>query len=104
MRSLGGTFPAVLERMDNMPQLRDPSRALPSSRARRVWVDCSSLGTQAIQQAAAVFGADRVVLGTDFPIFNGDRTLTSIRQSRLSDVDKESIIHDNAASLLSRLT
>ena len=102
--NLGGTFPAVVERMDHMLQLRDPSRALPSSRASRVWVDCSSLGTQAIQQAVAVFGADRVLLGTDCPIFDGARTLTSILQSRLSDADKESIIQGNAASLLARLT
>ena len=102
--NLGGTFPAVVERMDHMLQLRDPSQALPSTRARGVWVDCSSLGTQAIQQAVAVFGTDRVVLGTDCPIFDGERTITSILQSRLSDADKESIIHGNAASLLARLT
>ena len=102
--NLGGTFPAVVERMDHMLQLRDPSRALASSRARGVWVDCSSLGTQSIQQAAAVFGADRIVLGTDCPIFDGAKTIASIVQSNLSKVDQESILHDNAAALLERLT
>ena len=102
--NLGGTFPAVVERMDHMLQLRDPSQALPSSRARGVWVDCSSLGTQALQQAVAVFGADRVVLGTDCPIFDGARTRSSIHQSNLSDADQELILHGNAAALLARLT
>ena len=102
--NLGGTFPAVVERMDHMLQLRDPSQDLPSSRTRGVWVDCSSLGSQAIQQAVAVFGADRVVLGTDCPIFDGDKTLTSILQSSLSEADRELIIHGNASTLLARLT
>ena len=101
--NLGGTFPAVVERMDHMLQLRDPARALPSSRARGVWVDCSSLGTQALQQAVAVFGADRVVLGTDCPIFDGARTIAGIHNSNLSDHDKALILHDNAAALLARL-
>jgi predicted TIM-barrel fold metal-dependent hydrolase len=61
--NLGGTFPAVVERMDHTAQVRTPGAVLPSSRARRVWVDCASLGRRAIEQAVAVYGADRIVLG-----------------------------------------
>ena len=102
--NLGGTFPAVVERMDHMLALRDPARPMPSSRARAVWVDCASLGPQALEQAVAVFGADRVLLGTDCPIFDTARTLAGIQGSRLSAADQALVLHDNAAALLARLT
>ena len=101
--NLGGTFPAVVERMDHMLALRDPSRALPSTRARVVWVDCASLGSRALEQAVAVFGADRVVLGTDCPIFDAARTIAGIEKSQLSVDDQTLILHGNAAKLLGRL-
>jgi predicted TIM-barrel fold metal-dependent hydrolase len=69
-----------------------------------VWVDCASLGPQALEQAVAVFGADRVVLGTDCPIFETDRTLAGIQRSRLSSADQAMVLHGNAAALLARLT
>jgi predicted TIM-barrel fold metal-dependent hydrolase len=102
--NLGGTFPAVVERMDHMLALRDPARPMPSSRARAVWVDSASLGTQALEQAVAVFGADRVMLGTDCPIFDTARTLSGVQQSRLSAGDQAMVLHGNAAGLLARLT
>ena len=102
--NLGGTFPAVVERMDHMLALRDPARAMPSSRTRGVWVDCASLGTQSLQQAVAVFGADRVMLGTDCPIFDGARTFAAIHQSNLSPADQARVLYGNAHALLARLS
>ncbi|MEJ5990895.1 amidohydrolase family protein [Ramlibacter sp. PS3R-8] len=101
--NLGGTFPAVVERMDHMVQLRDPARSLPSSRAHRVWVDCASLGAGALQQAVRVFGADKVVLGTDCPIFDTERTLAAVREAGLSAPDQQRILTGNADALLARL-
>ncbi len=102
--NLGGTFPAVVERMDHMLSLRDPTRTLPSTQARAVWVDCASLGAKALEQAVSVFGSDRVVLGTDCPIFDTARTLAGIQQSRLSAADQALVLHGNAAALLARLS
>ena len=101
---LGGNFGAVVERMDLMQSLHHPTRALPSRRTRAVWVDCASMGPQALEQAVAVFGADRVVLGTDGPIFDAAKTLSAIRHSRLSAADQALILHGNAAALLARLS
>ncbi len=101
--NLGGTFPAVVERMDHTVQTRTPDSPLPSSRARRVWVDCSSLGAGALEQAVRVFGADRVVLGTDCPIFDTVRTLAAVREARLSSDEREAILTGNADALLARL-
>ncbi|RYY81484.1 MAG: amidohydrolase, partial [Comamonadaceae bacterium] len=98
--NLGGTFPAVVERMDHMVSLRDPSRPLPSSRARKVWVDCSSLGARSLEQAVAVFGADRVVLGTDCPIFDTVRTVAAVRDARLDAAERQQVLAGNAQRLL----
>lgn len=101
--NLGGTFPAVVERMDHMVQLRTANDTLPSSRARRVWVDCASLGAGALEQAVRVFGADRVVLGTDCPIFDTVRTIDAVHAARLTDSERAMILHGNAEALLGRL-
>ncbi|RYZ03830.1 MAG: amidohydrolase [Comamonadaceae bacterium] len=101
--NLGGTFPAVVERMDHMVQLRTTGGMLPSSRAGRVWVDCASLGTRALEQAVGVFGAGRVVVGTDCPIFDTERTLAAVRAARLDDAQRQQILHGNAQALLARL-
>jgi predicted TIM-barrel fold metal-dependent hydrolase len=100
--NLGGTFPAVIERMDHMAWLRTPGAALPSSRLGRVWVDCASLGSQALEQAVAVFGADRVLMGTDCPIFDTGRTRAAIGAARLDDAQRHAILQGNARELLAR--
>ena len=98
--NLGGTFAAAVERMDHMVALRDPTLELPSRRTGRVWVDCASLGARALEQAVAVFGMDRVVLGTDCPIFDSARTLAGVREARLSTDAHERILGRNAEVLL----
>jgi predicted TIM-barrel fold metal-dependent hydrolase len=52
----------------------------------------------------AVFGADRVVLGTDCPIFDTARTLAGVQRSRLSVADQTLVMYGNASALLARLT
>ncbi len=101
--NLGGTFPAVVERMDHTVLTRTPDAPLPSSRARRVHVDCASLGPRALEQAVALYGADRVVIGTDCPIFRTDWTLEAVRQARLAGDERELILVDNAQRLLDRV-
>jgi predicted TIM-barrel fold metal-dependent hydrolase len=101
--NLGGTFAAVVERMDHMVALRTPGAPLPSARTRRVWVDCASLGATALEQAVAVFGAERVLVGTDCPIFDTARTLEAVHGARLDGTQRRAILHGNAYSLLARL-
>lgn len=102
-RTWAAPFPAVVERMDHMVRLRDLGGTLPSARARRVWVDCSSLGARALEQAVGVFGPDRVVLGTDCPIFDTAASLASIGQARLSGAECEQLLSGNARALLARV-
>lgn len=101
--NLGGTLPAVIERMDHTVKARGLDLPLPSQRMGRVYVDCSSLGPRTIELAVAVYGANRVVLGTDCPIFRSDLTLAAIREARLPEAERMAILHGNAAKLLSRV-
>lgn len=47
-------------------------------------------------------GADRIVMGTDCPIFSTDWTLAAIRGARIDDADRQAILHGNAEQLLER--
>ena len=98
--NLGGTFPMVVERMDNVSRTRTPNAVLPSSRANRIHVDCSSLGPRAIEIAAAIFGAEKILFGTDCPIFSTNQSLHAVNKANISDSDKRLILNDNAEQLL----
>lgn len=100
--NLGGTLPFVIERMDHVSRERSPGAPPPSTRLRRVHVDCASLGPRAIELSVAVFGADRVLLGTDCPIFSTAYSLGSIAEARISEPDRQKILRGNAEELLER--
>ena len=53
--------------MDHRCLLDTPNEELPSSRFRRakVYVDCNSFGPRAIEAAVRLYGAERIVCGTD---------------------------------------
>ena len=67
VHNLGGNIPYEVERMDHRCLLDTPKEELPSSRFRRakVYVDCNSFGPRAIEAAVSLYGAERIVCGTD---------------------------------------
>ena len=99
--NLGGTLPMVIERMDNVSLARTPNAPLPSTRTNRFHVDCSSLGPRSLELAVAIFGVNRIVLGTDCPIFSTELSLRAIDMANIKTSDKQLILNDNAAELLS---
>ena len=99
--NLGGTLPMVIERMDNVSLTRTPNAPLPSTRANRLHVDCSSLGPRSLELAIAVFGANRIVFGTDCPIFSTERSLDAIATANIKISEKQLILNDNAAEFIS---
>lgn len=101
--NLGGTLPMVIERMDHMSIRREPNAALPSSLIGRVSVDCASLGSRSIELAVAVYGAERVLMGTDYPVFGTRWTLDAIRDARMTRGEREAILEGNADRLLQKL-
>jgi len=101
--NLGGTLPDVIERIDHLFVTRSPDEPLPSSQARRVHVDCSSLGPRAIEIAISLFGPEHIVFGTDCPIFRTDWTFQAIDNAQISETEKEGVRSTNAARLLANL-
>ena len=83
-----------------MSRLRSPEDVVPTERLGGVYVDCASLGPLAIELAVAVFGADRVMFGSDCPIFRTDWTLDAARAARLTDRDRDRILYGTAEDML----
>ena len=75
VHNLGGNIPYEVERMDHRCLLDTPDEELPSARFRRtaaVYVDCNSFGPRAIEAAVRLYGAERIVCGTDGSAFGVD--------------------------------
>jgi predicted TIM-barrel fold metal-dependent hydrolase len=106
VHNLGGNLPYEVERMDHRCLLDTPDEELPSARFRRakVFVDCNSFGPRAIEAAVRLYGADRIVCGTDGTEFGVDWTHKALAEAEIGDQAREQILHGNAAALLARAT
>ena len=84
VHNLGGNIPYEVERMDHRCLLDTPKEELPSARFRRskVYVDCNSFGPRAIEAAVRLYGAERIVCGTDGTEFGCDWTARRSRKRR----------------------
>ncbi len=98
--NLGGTLPMVIERMDHVVATRESGMEMFSQRARRLHVDCASLGPRAIRMAAELFGASNIVFGTDCPIFSTEWSIDAVEKSGLDAADREKIFCANVSPLL----
>src|SRR5271166_2074960 len=99
VHNLGGNIPYEVERMDHRSLLDTPDEELPSSRFRKakVYVDCNSFGARAIEAAVSLYGAERIVCGTDGSAFGVDWTRKALAEAR------EQILHGNAAAMMARV-
>lgn len=105
VHNLGGNIPYEVERMDHRCLLDTPNEELPSSRFRKagVYVDCNSFGPRAIEAAVSLYGADRIVCGTDGTEFGCDWTRKALADAQIGDQAREQILHGNASALLARV-
>ena len=85
VHNLGGNIPYEVERMDHRSLLDTPDEELPSSRFRKakVFVDCNSFGPRAIEAAVALYGAERIVCGTDGSAFGVDWTRKALADAQI---------------------
>jgi len=106
VHNLGGNLPYEVERMDHRCLLDTPDEELPSSRFRRakVYVDCNSFGPRAIEAAVRLYGAERIVCGTDGTEFGTNWTHKALAEAEIDDRAREQILRGNAASMLARAT
>jgi 2,3-dihydroxybenzoate decarboxylase len=104
VHNLGGNIPYEIERMDHRCLLDTPDEELPSScfRKAKVYVDCNSFGPRSIEAAARLYGAERIVCGTDGTEFGCDWTRKALAEAEIGDEAREQILHRNAAALLAR--
>jgi aminocarboxymuconate-semialdehyde decarboxylase len=102
---LGGALPMLLQRADNQYAWEYPDTPeLPSAAARRMWYDTVGHGhVPALRCAIESFGADRLVLGTDFPYEAGDifvRAIDYITASGIPAGEAKAIMEGNPMALL----
>ena len=100
--NLGGTYPMIEERIINLSMVRRPGLPSITEKARQIYADCGSLGPQSIELAVDVFGADKILLGTDTPTFKAEWALSAVREAEIPDSDKAQILRGNALALLRR--
>ncbi len=106
LHNLGGNIPYEAERMDHRCLLDTPQEELPSARFRRaagVHVDCNSFGPRAIEAAVRLYGAERVVCGTDGTEFGCEWTGKALAEAQIGEDARERILHHNAAAMLARV-
>jgi predicted TIM-barrel fold metal-dependent hydrolase len=105
VHNLGGNIPYEVERMDHRCLLDTPDEELPSSRVRKakVYVDCNSFGPRAIEAAVSLYGAERIVCGTDGTEFGCDWTRKALAEAQIGEEAREQILHRNAAAMLARV-
>ncbi|MGI5444802.1 amidohydrolase family protein [Streptomyces sp. CA-243310] len=102
---LGGALPLLPRRLDDHLGFESPhTPELPSVAVGRLWYDTvSHVHGPALAAAAATFGADRLVLGTDFPYEDGEvfvRAVDYVSESGLTREEATAILDTNAADLL----
>jgi predicted TIM-barrel fold metal-dependent hydrolase len=105
VHNLGGNLPYEVERMDHRCLLDTPDEELPSARFRKakVYVDCNSFGPRAIEAGVRLYGAERIVCGTDGTEFGCDWTRKALAEAEIGEEAREQILHRNAAAMLARV-
>lgn len=104
LHNLGGNIPYEVERMDHRCLLDTPKEELPSARFRRskVFVDCNSFGPRAIEAGVQLYGAERIVCGTDGTEFGVNWTRKAVADAQIGEDAREMILHRNAGAMLAR--
>jgi aminocarboxymuconate-semialdehyde decarboxylase len=99
---LGGTLPFLIERLDGS-LAGGRSQYKPSEYLKRLWYDTVNGSPAALRCSRDAFGADRLLLGTDFPHLAGARfeqCVSYVQQSNLAEEEKSAILDNNAQALL----
>jgi aminocarboxymuconate-semialdehyde decarboxylase len=98
----GGSFPYLLGRVDNAWRNRDVVRAdcphLPSSYLDRFHVDAAVFSEDALAFLVRIMGAERVMLGSDYPFPLGEQRVGNLIRSHreLPATVREQLLHGNA--------
>ncbi|MDI3098850.1 MULTISPECIES: amidohydrolase family protein [Streptomyces] len=103
----GGYLPTHIGRSDHAWSARSDAGAgcahPPSSYLRRLYFDSLVHDPHVLRELVRVAGADRVLLGSDFPFDMGtEDPVAALRAARLPDADFHAVRGGNAAALLQK--
>jgi aminocarboxymuconate-semialdehyde decarboxylase len=100
----GGAFPAVIGRIDNAQRLNPknyPISRPPSSFISQLSFDTIANNPNMLRYLAGTYGADRLVIGTDYPLDNGRaHPVAEVKALGFNTQDEEAVLGLNAARLL----
>ncbi|RRR77454.1 amidohydrolase family protein [Streptomyces sp. RP5T] len=100
----GGYLPTHIGRSDHAWRVRPDARGCarePSSYLKQLYVDSLVHDPQVLRALVAACGADRVLLGSDFPFDMGtEEPLAALRAADLPDPDFHAVRGANASALL----
>src|SRR4051794_16699005 len=102
----GGSFAFLLGRLENAwrhhPGAHGTCEMAPSEYLKRFYVDSAVFDQRALQYLVEVMGANRVMLGSDYPFPLGEHGIGSlIRSSKLPESAKAQLLGGNAVEFLS---
>jgi aminocarboxymuconate-semialdehyde decarboxylase len=103
---LGGVFPYLRGRVEtaynSYPECKVNISEPPSTYLKKIWVDSICYDADVLMSTYAFSGADKIVLGTDFPhqIHDLDHAVERIKSLKINEDEKEKILGENAVKLL----
>ena len=103
---LGGIYPYLRGRIDTCfkayPECKVNIKERPSSYLNKIWVDSIIYDKDVFMSTYAFIGAEKILLGSDFPHQIGDLELAveRIRRLDIGDDEKEAILGGNALKIL----
>jgi aminocarboxymuconate-semialdehyde decarboxylase len=104
LANLGGVFPFVIERLDQYWERvhagERPLPVRPVEALRRFYLETASGHPAAIRMTAEVMGVDRLVFGSDYPSFDFQRAIDTVRQCGLPPEQIDLILSGNARALI----
>lgn len=102
---LGGTVPYLIERLNNgyraYPECRQNIDQIPEHYLKEIYYDSVSFHPPALRCAIDSFGANQILVGSDYPHVIGDleRAVTDIEELRLTTTERNEIKSGNASRL-----
>ncbi|KJF70054.1 amidohydrolase family protein [Agrobacterium arsenijevicii] len=101
----GGTLASLLPRLEQgysaFPALKEAMPEPPSLQARRLYVDALVFDTDTLRRLIAVFGEERLMLGTDYPFSFRDQEPVARIEAAFADAGlRERLTYANAQTFL----
>ncbi len=106
---LGGAIPYLMERLDNgyrdFAECRVKIEQLPSTYLKELYYDTVTFSPYNLRMARDLVGADRMVMGSDYPHMLGsiERSVSSIENLSIPEREKQRIFSLTALSILNNI-